>query len=65
MMATQVAPSATKMTIPTFVPSGNATVDDMNRERIAIFELGNLAAQQDAIQTQMQKCLDALAAPLK
>lgn len=46
--------------VPSFVPSGIGEVDEMNRERIAIYELMNIAARQQIIKEQMEKCRDSL-----
>lgn len=50
--------------IPVFSPSGIGVVDDMNRERIAIFEAMSRLARQEIMQDQMMKARDALAASL-
>jgi hypothetical protein len=53
---------AKEVTVPQYIPSGVAPVDEMNKERIAIFELMNLMARQQMIQEHMEKCRSALAA---
>ena len=65
MLGVAVPLDVNDIPIPQFTPSGIAVVDEMNHERIAIFEAMNRLARQQVMQDQMEKMRDALAAPLR
>jgi hypothetical protein len=53
-----------RIEIPVFAPSGYGPVDDMNRERIAIYELMTILVSQNMIKQQMEECAKALSTPI-
>ncbi len=60
--ATPLAVPSVETVVPEFIPSGHGVVDEMNRERIAIFQLMNVLSRQEVIKGQMEECRTALAA---
>lgn len=53
-------PAASIPLVPGFEPTGQAIVDDFNRERVAIYELMAASAKQKLLATQMSIFFDAL-----